>query len=96
VAGFGICDKLTLKWLKVIATFIPFIRYNFSQLLLIYLHLPLYHLITRSRVPRVLPVGINEETMVLFYDKQQLAYICGSDKATASQVIRFATFPDIS
>jgi len=100
VAGFGIYDTLALKWLKVIATFIHFIGYNFSQPLLIcYLqsqHLPLYHLITLSGVPRTLPVGINEGTRVLFYDKQLLAYICGSDKAVAGDVNRFATFPDIS
>jgi hypothetical protein len=29
---------------------------------------------------------------VLFYDKQLLAYICGSDKAVAGDVNRFATF----
>jgi len=38
----------------------------------------------------------NEETRVLFYDKRQLAYICGSDKAVAGHVNRFATFSDIS
>jgi len=40
--------------------------------------------------------GINEGTRVLFYDKRQLDYICGNDKAVAGDVNRFATFPDIS
>jgi hypothetical protein len=38
---------------------------------------------------------INEETMVLFYDKQQPACTCGSDRAVAGDVNRFETFPDI-
>jgi hypothetical protein len=38
----------------------------------------------------------NEETRVLFYDKRQLAYICGRDKAVAGHVNRFTTFPSIS
>ena len=33
---------------------------------------------------------------VLFYDKQLLAYICGSDKAVAGHVNLSATFPDFS
>jgi hypothetical protein len=36
--------------------------------------------------------GINEQTRVLLYDKRQLAYICGSDKAVAGHANRFATF----
>lgn len=40
--------------------------------------------------------GINEEPRVLFYDKQQLAYIYGSDKAVAKSVDWGATFHDIS
>jgi len=39
---------------------------------------------------------LNEETMVLFYDKQALAYFSGSDKAVTGHVNRFATFPAIS
>ena len=99
-ASYGACDTLALKWLKVKATFIHFIGYNFSQSLLIcYLqsqHLPLYLFISRSGVPRALPVGINEETRVLFCDKQLLAYICGRDRAVAGRVKLFATFSDIS
>ena len=99
-ASYGACDTLALKWLKVKATFIHFIGYNFSQPLLIcYLqsqHLPLYLFISRSGVPRALPVGINEETRVLFCDKQLLAYICGRDRAVAGRVKLFTTFSDIS
>jgi hypothetical protein len=40
--------------------------------------------------------GINEGTSILFYDKRQPAYICGSDKAIAGDVNRFATFSDFS
>jgi len=100
VAGFGIYDTLALKWLKVIATYIHFIGYNFSQSLLIcYLQsltTPIYHLIARRRVPPTLPMGVNEGTEILFYDKHLLAYICGSDKAVAGDVNRFATFPAVS
>jgi len=39
---------------------------------------------------------LNEEMMVSFYDKQMLAYTCGSDKAAAGHVNRFTTFPAIS
>jgi len=41
-------------------------------------------------------VGINEETRVLFSDKQLLAYICGSNRAVAGRINRFATFPAVS
>jgi len=40
--------------------------------------------------------AINEETRVLFYDKQQLAYICANDKAVAGHVDWGATFSDFS
>ena len=96
-ASYGALNTLALKWLKVIETFIH--RYNF---LAPFNSLPpvpassAYHLITRSRVPRALPVGINEGMRVLFHDKQLLAYICGSDKAVAGDVNRFTTFSAIS
>jgi hypothetical protein len=38
----------------------------------------------------------NEEARVLCYDKQQLAYICRSDRAVAGHVNLSATFPDFS
>jgi len=39
---------------------------------------------------------LKEETWVIFYDKQMLAHICGSDKAVAGHVNLSATFPSIS
>jgi len=63
----------SFEMVKVIATFVHFIGYNYftapSNLLPPVPTSFAYHLITRSGVPRALPVGINEEMRVLFYDK---------------------------